>query len=232
LKFFGDKAAKITRRSKDFNLLLIFDLDGTLIDSSEDLAISVNAMLRNAGRAEISRDLVQSYVGNGAAVLVRRAFGSDASEEEVADGLAFFLKFYRKHALEHTKLYPGVRDIVEQLSGQHTLAVLTNKPERISVDIIAALGLAQHFALVYGGDRFASKKPDPSGIEALMKDTGISQPETMMIGDTSIDVQTALNAGVRSCGVGWGFRPESFVSVPPDIFIRTPEELVHRLQSL
>ena len=213
-------------------MLLIFDLDGTLIDSSEDLAISVNAMLRNAGRPELRRDVIQTYVGNGAQVLVRRAFGNDASEETVQEGLAFFLKYYRAHSLEHTKLYPGIREAVEHLAEKHRLAVLTNKPERISGDIIAALGIRECFSHVYGGDRFKSKKPDPTGIEELMKDTGIGQRATMMIGDTSIDIETARNAGVRSCGVAWGFKPESFAEVPPDILVHRPAELVDQLGPL
>lgn len=213
-------------------MLLIFDLDGTLIDSSEDLAISVNAMLRNAGRAEMTRDVIQSYVGNGAPVLVRRAFGQDASEEAVKHGLAFFMKYYRAHSLEHTKLYPGIRDAVEQLASEHKLAILTNKPERISSDIIEGLGIRECFAHVYGGDRFANKKPNPVGIEALMENTGMLQPETVMIGDTSIDIETARNAGVRSCGVQWGFRPESFNQVPPDILVQSPDEMVRQLIAL
>lgn len=206
-------------------LLIIFDLDGTLIDSSEDLAISVNATLRNFGRGELDRDVIQSYVGNGAPALVRRAVGAEAPEELFAEALSFFLKFYRVHALEHTKLYPGIREVVGQLSERHSLAVLTNKPERISADIVAALGLAKHFPRVYGGDRFPNKKPDPVGIQALMRDAGFEPLDTIMVGDTSIDVETARKAGVRSCGVGWGFRPESFETVPPDILIERPEEL-------
>lgn len=213
-------------------MLLIFDLDGTLIDSSEDLAVSVNAMLRNAGRPELHTDVIQAYVGNGAPALVRRAFGEDASEEAVNDGLVFFMNFYRAHSLEHTRLYPGIREVVERLARQHTLAVLTNKPERISGDIIAGLGLRDCFAHVYGGNRFKNKKPHPAGIQALMSETGIGQPETMMIGDTSIDVETARNAGVRSCGVAWGFRPESFADVPPDLLVQRPEELIHHLAGL
>jgi phosphoglycolate phosphatase len=210
-------------------LLLIFDLDGTLIDSSEDLAISVNAMLRHFGRGELDRETIQSYVGNGAPALVRRAFGPDVTEAVLADGLAFFLKFYRSHALEHTRLYPGIREAVEELSLKHSLAVLTNKPERISADIIAFLGLSRQFPRVVGGDRFPAKKPDPVGIRALMQDTNAKPEETVMIGDTDIDVQTARNAGVRSCGVAWGFRPESFVNVPPDLLVQTPEELARRV---
>lgn len=210
-------------------MLLIFDLDGTLIDSSEDLAISVNAMLRHFGRRELDRETIQSYVGNGAPALVRRALGTDATEAILAEGLAFFLKFYRGHALEHTRLYPGIREAVEKLSRTHSLAVLTNKPERISTDIIAFLGLSRQFPRVVGGDRFPSKKPDPVGIKALMQESNAKAEETVMIGDTDIDVQTARNAGVRSCGVAWGFRPESFANVPPDLLVHTPEELAQRI---
>lgn len=212
-------------------MLLIFDLDGTLIDSSEDLAISVNATLRQFGRGELDRHTIQSYVGDGAPALIRRAFGPDTPEEAFAEGLAYFLNFYRAHALEHTKLYPGLREAVESLSADHSLSVLTNKPERISTDIISALGLAQRFARVYGGDRFSSKKPDPVGILDLMKNTGADAAQTVMIGDTSIDIQTARNAGVRSCGVTWGFRPESFAEVPPDILVHHPQELVSQFGS-
>lgn len=211
------------------SLLLIFDLDGTLIDSSEDLAISVNAMLRHFGRGELDRETIQSYVGNGAPVLVRRAFGAEAPEQEVAEGLKFFLKFYRAHALEHTRLYPGVREAVNDLAAKHSLAVLTNKPERISKDIVAFLQLSAQFPRVFGGDRFPAKKPDPVGILALMEETSTQPEDTMMIGDTDIDIQTARNAGVRSCGVAWGFRPESFAQVPPDLLVQTPEELVERV---
>src|SRR3954451_6055207 len=135
------------------NLLLIFDLDGTLIDSSQDLAISTNATREHMDMPPLDPKLIFSYVGNGAPVLVQRALGPGASEEAVAEALAFFLKFYRTHALEHTQLYSGVREAIAALAAQHhTLTVLTNKPVRISTDIIAALGLNSAFAKVYGGD--------------------------------------------------------------------------------
>jgi len=207
--------------------LIIFDLDGTLIDSSQDLAISMNATREHFGLAPIDPALIYSYVGNGAGVLVRRALGAEASEEMVAEGLRFFLKFYRAHALEHTVLYPGMREAVEALAGAgHRLAVLTNKPVRISFDIVEALGLGKCFARVYGGDSFANKKPDPIGIATLMVETGTRASETVMVGDSGVDVQTARNAGVRSCGVAWGFQPEAFAVDKPDVLIQTPGELV------
>ncbi|MBV9613381.1 MAG: HAD hydrolase-like protein, partial [Acidobacteriaceae bacterium] len=179
-------------------MLLIFDLDGTLIDSSKDLAISMNATRAHFGMDAIDPALIYSYVGNGAGVLVRRALGPEASEQMVSEGLTFFLKFYREHALEHTQLYPGMRETIEQLSSDgHTLAVLTNKPVRISFDIVGALGVGAHFARVYGGDSFASKKPDPIGIKTLIDEARTFAAATWMVGDSGVDVQTARNAGVR-----------------------------------
>lgn len=207
-------------------MLLIFDLDGTLIDSSEDLAISVNAALTHVGRPVLGHDVIHSYVGNGAPTLIRRAVGAGTPEETEAEALAFFLKFYRAHALEHTRLYDGVRDALDNGRGQgHAMAVLTNKPTRISQDIITSLGLAEHFFRVYGGDSFEQKKPDPIGIKALREESGYAADTTLMIGDSGVDIQTARNAGVRSCGVLWGFQPEAFEHTPPDYLVQTALDL-------
>lgn len=213
-------------------MLIVFDLDGTLIDSSEDLATSMNATREHFGLPAIDPALIYSYVGNGAAVLVQRAMQGHASEERLADALKFFLKFYRAHALEHTKLYAGVREVILQLSeAKQRLAVLTNKPVRISSDIIAALGLAKHFFRVYGGDSFAAKKPDPMGLNALIEEAGVSATATLMVGDSGVDIETARNAGVRSCGVLWGFQPESFELRAPDAVIREPAELLELIST-
>ena len=212
-------------------MLIIFDLDGTLIDSSKDLALSMNAARGHVGMEPIDPSLIFSYVGNGAAVLVRRALGPDVPEELVQEALVFFLKFYRVHALEHTRLYPDVRELIEQLTqADHKLAVLTNKPARISFDIMGALGLAGHFVSVLGGDSLPAKKPDPLGITTLLAETGFSAAGTLMVGDSGVDIQTARNAGVRSCGVLWGFQPESFQLEPPDTVISEPQELLRVVQ--
>jgi phosphoglycolate phosphatase len=213
-------------------LLLIFDLDGTLIDSARDLAISMNATRAHFDLPPLDPTLIYSYVGNGAAVLVRRALGPDTSEALAAEGLRFFLHYYRAHALEHTQPYPGVREMIEQVSQDgHKLAVLTNKPVRISRDIVAALALDRHFAWVYGGDSFARKKPDPVGILTLIGDARSEPARTWMIGDSPVDIQTARNAGVRGCGVTWGFQPEGFLTNAPDMLINQPGELASRLAS-
>lgn len=212
-------------------MLIIFDLDGTLIDSSKDLAISMNATRGYFGMSPLDPALIHSYVGNGAAVLVRRAMGPEASEELIQEALAFFLKFYRAHALENTRLYPGVQEVIDQLlASGHQMAVLTNKPVKISFDIVGALGLKQHFLRVYGGDSFPSKKPDPIGITMLMNDARVARAETLMVGDSGVDIQTARNAGVRSCGVAWGFQPEAFELDPPDLLIHKPGELLEVLR--
>jgi phosphoglycolate phosphatase len=214
------------------DLLLIFDLDGTLIDSSRDLAISMNATREYMGMPPLDPTLIFSYVGNGAPVLVQRALGPGASEETVAEALAYFLKFYRVHALEHTKLYEGVGEAIQALAdANHTMAVLTNKPVRISTDIIAALGLTGHFTNVYGGDSFPSKKPDPIGIHTLREELGAGRAETLMVGDSAVDIQTARNAEVLSCGVEWGFQPEGFVADPPDFLVRSPQQLLQVVAS-
>jgi phosphoglycolate phosphatase len=211
-------------------LLLIFDLDGTLIDSAKDLAITMNATRAHFDMPPLDPKLIYSFVGNGAAVLVRKALGPQASEDLVETALHFFLKYYRAHALEHTQPYPGVREMIDQVSSDgHRLAVLTNKPVRISRDIIAALGLDSHFDWVYGGDSFAQKKPDPVGILTLIGDAAAQAAQTWMIGDSAVDIQTARNAGVRSCGVAWGFQPEGFLESPPDLLISEPADLIRQL---
>jgi phosphoglycolate phosphatase len=207
--------------------LLIFDLDGTLIDSKLDLVHSVNAARGLMNLPPISEDLVSSYVGNGAPVLMRRALGPEASEADVERGLEFFLKYYRAHMLDNTRLYPGVRDALDRLhEAGEKMAVLTNKPVRFSRSIVEGLGLTGHFFQVYGGNSFDQKKPDPVGIETLLRESGAARERTIMVGDSAVDIQTARNANVQACGVSYGFQPESFVEFPPDLLIDDLAELV------
>jgi phosphoglycolate phosphatase len=206
--------------------LLIFDLDGTLIDSKRDLADSVNAMRVHLHEPPLTDETVYSYVGNGAPVLVRRALpGRD--EEEIQRGLAFFLEYYRDHMLDATTLYPGVREALDQLLAVDVkMAVLTNKPVRFSEHLVKGLGLDGHFFRIYGGNSFEEKKPHPKGIELLMQESGIGREETIMVGDSAVDILTARNAQVRACGVSWGFQPETFADAPPDFVIDNMSELV------
>ncbi|HTA44896.1 MAG TPA: HAD hydrolase-like protein [Bryobacteraceae bacterium] len=209
--------------------LLIFDLDGTLIDSRLDLAHAVNATRAQAGRGPLPHEQIFSFVGNGAPVLIQRAMGPDASEEEVRNALEFFLDYYKHHALDYTILYPGVLEALTRLhSGGAKLAVLTNKPVRISHRIMEGLGLAQLFFRIYGGNSFEHKKPHRIGIDTLRAEANAADKETWMVGDSYVDVQTARNAGVASCGVTYGFQPETFLEFPPDVLVDRLEDFADR----
>jgi phosphoglycolate phosphatase len=127
-------------------------------------------------------------------------------------------------------LYPGVREVLDQFRRAGlTMAVLTNKPVRFSQGIVDGLGLGAHFRRVYGGNSFEQKKPHPVGIETLMNEAGAAREETLMVGDSSVDVQTARNARVTACGVTWGFQPDTFVAWPPDFLVNTAGELADRV---
>lgn len=206
--------------------LLIFDLDGTLIDSKLDLVHSVNAARALMNLEPLSEEIVSSYVGNGVPVLMRRALGPDASDADVAQAIEYFLKYYREHMLDNTRLYPGVREALDRLlAGGAKMAVLTNKPVRFSRSLVEGLGVAGHFFQLYGGNSFPQKKPDPIGIETLLGESGASRERTIMVGDSGVDVRTARNAGVTACGVSYGLQPETFLQDPPDLLIADMLEL-------
>jgi phosphoglycolate phosphatase len=197
--------------------LVIFDLDGTLIDSKLDLAHAVNAARSHLGLEPLDFELIYSYVGNGAPVLIRRALGPLASEAEVERALEYFLVWYGDHKLDHTCLYPGVREALDRLKAAGiALAVLTNKPVRVSRAIVEGLGVGGHFFRVYGGNSFPEKKPNPIGVDTLREESGAERARTLVVGDSGVDVRTARNAGVPVYGVTYGFAPESFATDPPD----------------
>jgi phosphoglycolate phosphatase len=198
--------------------LLIFDLDGTLVDSQQDLALSVNALREQMDLFPVAQDLIATYVGQGVNVLIRRALGDQATDEKIEKGLAIFLDYYRRHMLDNTDTYPGVREALEELK-HLKLAVLTNKPSRFSREILAGLKIGHYFSTVYGGDSFAQKKPDPIGVTTLMSNTGLSPGQTLMIGDSDTDVLTGRAAGVWTCGVTYGFGANTLESAPPDLVL-------------
>jgi phosphoglycolate phosphatase len=208
--------------------LVIFDLDGTLIDSRLDLIHSVNAMLRHFNRPELPGEVVSSYVGDGAPMLVRRALGDPADEKFFKAGLEYFLNYYREHKLDYTHVYAGIPEALEQIrsnGSQRKMAVLSNKPVNPSRAIVDALGLADFFVKVYGGNSFDTKKPDPLGVKTLLEETGTAPGNAMIVGDSSIDILTGRNAGIASCGVTYGFAPHTLCEVPPDVVVETPREL-------
>lgn len=208
--------------------LVIFDLDGTLVDSRLDLIHSVNAMLRNFDRPELPGDVIASYVGDGAPMLVRRALGDPEDEKFFRAGLEFFLNYYREHKLDHTHVYSGIPEALQQIGSNganRKMAVLSNKPVNPSRAIVKALGLANFFVHVYGGNSFDTKKPDPLGVNTLLKETGTSPTDAMIVGDSPIDVLTGRNAGIATCGVSYGFAPHTLCEAPPDVVVESPQEL-------
>ena len=206
--------------------LLIFDLDGTLVDSRHDLANAVNAMRSHLGLSVLVNERVYSYVGNGAQVLVRRSLGDGATEAEFQSGLAFFMEYYGAHLLDYTALYPGVLETLDRFrEAGKRMAVLTNKPIAMSLYILHGLGVDGHFFRIFGGDSFEQKKPHPIGVEQLMREAGVDRARTMMVGDSSVDVATALNAGIACCGVTYGFQPESLADPAPDLLVDRMEQL-------
>ena len=212
--------------------LLIFDLDGTLIDSRLDLAHAVNATRAQARRGPLPHEQIFSFVGNGAPVLIQRSMGPDATEEEVRNALEFFLDYYRHHALDYTVLYPGVLESLERFhEAGAKLAILTNKPVKISRRIMQGLGVGQYFFQIYGGNSFDHKKPHRIGVDTLRTEAGATSDETWMVGDSYVDVQTARNAGVASCGVTYGFQPETFREFPPDVLVDRLEDFAERFIS-
>lgn len=204
---------------------LIFDLDGTLIDSKLDLVNSVNATLRELKREVLPIELVASYVGSGAPTLIRRSLGGNPGEEELKRALAFFLVHYEEHKLDETRLYPGVKQTLAELKSL-PMSVLTNKPVKISVRILEELGVAQYFRCIYGGNSFETKKPDPFGARQILNELNIPAEEAAMVGDSEVDVQTARNAGMAAVCVNFGFGTHDRMEHPADIYVNRFEDLL------
>lgn len=197
---------------------LILDLDGTLIDSKNDLIRSVNAMLSELGRGELAAETISGYIGHGAPQLVARALGKGCTEEQRKRALEFFLSYYESHKMDTTTAYPGVAETLQKLK-KMPMAVLTNKPVRISVRILQGLGIAKYFRAIYGGNSFETKKPDPLGARTILREMRALAGETLMVGDSEVDVQTARNAGTMAAAVNYGFGVHDRAAYPADIYL-------------
>ena len=190
----------------------MFDLDGTLIDSRRDLADSVNALLVELGAAPLHLDAVTSMVGEGAAMLVRRALTAAGLPADAPGALSRFLDIYDERLLETTTLYPGIVDAVRTARAGARVVVLTNKPLHHSERLLAGLGVRDLFDDVVGGDNPHGRKPAPQGLMALMSAAGAAGQETMMVGDSLVDWETAKAAGARCCLASFGF---GYARIPP-----------------
>jgi phosphoglycolate phosphatase len=205
--------------------LIIFDLDGTLVDSKQDIATSVNEVLSLMGSPNLPKETIYGYIGDGVRCLIERSLG-DASSEDVDRAHEMFLPVYRRHLLDTTLPYRGVREALRALDTGRTLAILSNKPTRESIAVLQGLNLHHHFDFVYGGESFPKRKPDPMGINALMKETGAARERTIMVGDSRVDYEAARNASVSACLVSYGIGAADVLMLDPDYLVDDLRELV------
>lgn len=205
---------------------LVFDLDGTLVDTKDDLAEAVNVALAAVGLPRQDPRILWGYVGQGARKLIERALGP-AQTDRADDAMAVFMPWYREHLLDHAAVYDGLRPVVDVLVAEGArCSILTNKPEDMSHAIVDGLALRTCFPRLIGGDSLPVKKPDPAGLLALVSATDVPEAATLMIGDSAVDVATGRNAGVATCGVLWGFNGSAVVESRPDALVAAPHELL------
>lgn len=212
--------------------LFVFDLDGTLIDSKLDLILSVNATREEFGLTRLPEERISGFIGDGARTLIERALEEDANKDRVEEALWFFIRYYSEHALDHTTTYPGVVEGLDRLSSDgNVLTILTNKPARVSREILERMNLAKHFRVIYGGNSFETKKPGPEGLLRTLEEFSANPEETLLVGDSPVDIETARNAGVWACGVTYGFNSHRLGEAPPDLSVDNLEELADWIES-
>ena len=211
--------------------LVLFDLDGTLVDSLPDLAWSGNRMLRQLGLPEHGADAVRAWVGNGVERFVKRLLSGEMEAEPEAElfarGLAMFKDLYAAHLSDHTEVYPGALETLQALAETDLhLACVTNKAERFTLDLLAALDLDRYFSLVVGGDTTPRKKPDPLPLRYAADHFGLDYNKCLMVGDSNNDVRAARAAGFAVACVPYGYNHGIDIhESDPDLVVDNLEEL-------
>jgi phosphoglycolate phosphatase len=208
---------------------LVFDLDGTLIDSRRDIATGLNRLRADLGLPPLSLDEVVTMVGEGAKVLVRRALAGWHGEP-AKEHLDRYLAYYKEVCLDTTVAYPGIEEMLAELAPTYRMAVLSNKGELLSIEILEGLDLAWRFKEILGGDSLPTRKPSPAGLNALADRLDVPVERLLLIGDSRIDAETARNAGCAFALVEWGFPPiPGTDGLEADVRASTPEELARKL---
>jgi len=205
--------------------LLIFDLDGTLIDSRKDIANSVNWTLREMGLEELPHDHIYQYVGHGVRALIQGAVDEAHGVDGYDKAMKIFDEYYQAHLLDYTQLYPGLLDVLEKNSDK-ALAVITNKPQRYTDPIMMGLNLTDYFDVILGREACIEMKPHPEPIFKVLSSVSVAPEKAMIIGDTEVDVEAGRRAGIKTCGVLFGFGKEDLIrAAKPDFLVETSEKL-------
>lgn len=214
---------------------LVFDLDGTLVDSRKDITTAINQLRAELDLPPLTLDQVVAMVGEGAKVLIRRALAdwdADLGPERLKEVLDRYLVLYREVCVDTTRPYPGIEEMLEELAADYRMAVLSNKGEKLSVFILEELDLAFHFKAVLGGDSLPTRKPNPAGLRALADRFDLPVESLMLVGDSRVDAETARNAGCAFALVEWGFpRTPGSEAVEAGIKVAEPAELVRALRA-
>ncbi len=205
--------------------LIIFDLDGTLIDSKVDLVNSVNFTRKQLNLNPLPDEIIFSYIGDGVQKLIQRAVSETRNKSVFSRALNIFLSHYRDHLLDYTMVYPGVLEVLTKLDHK-VLGVLTNKPLESTLAILTGLNIKERFCFIYAGNSFRQKKPHPVGINKILNETKIPRHRTLMVGDSYIDMETGQNARVSTCGVTYGLTGNTLSSCKPQFLIDDIKKLI------
>jgi phosphoglycolate phosphatase len=211
--------------------LIIFDLDGTLVDSRRDIATSVNELLARMGRRQLPPDQIYGFIGNGVRVLLERVLGGTQTETALDTAQEHYLSIYRRHLLDTTIPYPRVPETLEALRPGVKMAVLTNKPTPESLAVLQGLHLESYFCQVHGGESFPERKPNRAGVDRLIESTGARRDQTLMVGDSRVDFETARNAGIPVSLVTYGIGASDVGALSPDYVMDDFEELLTIVRS-
>lgn len=204
--------------------LIVYDFDGTLVDTLDDIALSVNLTLKELGQPPLDKEIVKTCVGSGVVMLLTRALNG-SGVQDIGNAVRLFRKHYGDHLMDNSAFYPNCRETIEFFSDRNQ-AICSNKPEDFVRKILESLDCLHPFPSIIGGDSFKTRKPDPEGLNHLLSHYRLSPDEVVMVGDSAVDIETGKNANVRTCAVTYGMGDlQAVKSLKPDWTIDDISEL-------